>query len=445
MFTVKQYLSYLVLFVLVLLPFHSHSQLNDPGVSGSSSYLCARAYAGAFNSKNKNQLVQFVLRYYEDPDVKGKIQLEKILWKRWGRIDPVRIAYDSENETIMLMQASKMQGSYLIFDIRLKENTSDRIEFFTRTGINKMEDDNRIPTDQQILTIADRAVHVNDSIIQQTVRRIAAICDTVYYIPAAGRRISDTLLTNLNSGRYDRIIKAGPLADSIKKDMLECHFDHHSWVEANRLMLPRDLAGASLQNYGFEEFRIIDGNIGYVKLNEFSPSVTAREYARQVFDSLSDCKTMIFDLRDNYGGYPEMVELLSGYFFSVPAKINTLYDRNGNVADELWTADSIPGKRFDENVPVIILTSKSTASAAEAFTDFFKRMKRAVIIGEITNGARHPAKEIAVNPFFVVSVPFLREEESGSAEESGITPDISVPADNALEEAIEYAGQILDK
>ena len=436
----KQYLSFIVLSVLSLLSFQTHSQRNDSGLSGTRSFLCAGNYIEAFNSKNKNQLSQFLVTYYEDPDVNRKIELEKMLWKKWGRIEPVRIAYDSERETIILMLASKMPDSYLIFDIKMKDNIPEKIEFFTRTGINKEEKNNSIPPDHQVLAIADRAVPVNDSIILQTVQEIAEVYDSLYYIPETGRKISEVLQSNLRKGKYDGIKKTGALADSIKKDILDCHFDLHSWVEADRLMLPRDLAGVSSQNFGFEEFKIINGDMGYVKLNEFSQSANAREYASLVLDSLSCCSILIFDLRDNFGGYPEMMELLSGYFFPVPARINTLYDRNGNIVDEIWTLDSIPGKRFDDSIPVIILTSNKTASAAEGFTDFFKRTKRAVIIGDTTSGARHPSEEIAINPLFVVSIPYLRGEESEGMEGKGIAPDIQVPAQEALKYAVKISG-----
>ncbi len=139
-----------------------------------------------------------------------------------------------------------------------------------------------------------------------------------------------------------------------------------------------------------------------------------------------------------------MIQFLSSYFFPIPTKINTLYDRNGNIVDEIWTHESIPGKRFSDSLPVIILTSNNTASAAEGFVSFFKKNNRAIIIGETTKGARHPAKEIVINSLFVVSIPYLKGDEKSIVEGKGIIPDINIPAGRALKKAIEYVSKEYD-
>jgi len=263
-------------------------------------------------------------------------------------------------------------------------------------------------------------------------------------MPEAGRNISAMLIDNLKNGKYSQISKAGKLADSLKTDILELHFDLHSWVEADRRLLPYDSILRSSQNYGFEKVEIMEDDVGYIKLNEFSPLEEARVFANHALDSLSNCKILIIDLRQNHGGYPQMMQFLSSYFFPVPTKINTLYDRNGDIVDEIWTFDSIPGKRFHDSFPVFILTSKQTASAAEGFVSFFKRTNRAIIIGDTTRGARHPAKEIVINSLFVVSIPYLRGEEIGVIEGEGVNPDIQISASLALEKAIEYASSTSD-
>ena len=115
-----------------------------------------------------------------------------------------------------------------------------------------------------------------------------------------------------------------------------------------------------------------------------------------------------------------------------------------NIVEEIWTLDSIPGKRFPDSLPVLILTSNLTASAAEGFVNFFKKSNRAIIIGDTTNGAHHPAKEIAIDPLFVISIPYLRGANKDIIEGEGIIPDINVNADVALEQAIEYIDKILN-
>jgi hypothetical protein len=429
---------------LILLYNCSFSQPASSISSNTKAFQCAISYIESFNTKNNEQLEKFFISYYEYPDLERRLKIERSLQKSWGKLKPNRVVYDSENEIILLMQTTKMSKSYLIFDLKLRGPIPEKIEYFTRTGINRPKDRNSLLTDMEVMYFADRAVPIKDTIIQQTVNGIAKTYDSYYFIPEIGKSISTMLIDNLNSGKYSQTTKAGRLADSIRSDILDLHFDSHSWVEANRRLLPFDSIEGSPQNFGFEKVRVIDGDVGYIKLNEFSPLKEAQVVARGALDSLSNCKALIFDLRNNHGGYPQMIQFLSSYFFQFPTKINILYDRDRNIVDEIWTLDSVPGKRFSNSLPVIIITSSQTASAAEGFVNFFKKENRAIIIGETTKGARHPAKEVVINPLFVASIPYLRGDEKDVIEGEGIIPDILIPADVALEKAIKHINKILN-
>jgi hypothetical protein len=326
----------------------------------------------------------------------------------------------------------------LLFDVKLNDKTRERIEYFTRTGIPIAEGRVSSFTDREALYFADRSVPLDDRLIQQTVYDIAIAFDTTYYNPDIGNRISKELMDNLNQGKYNPITKAGRLADSLNEDILSIDFDSHSSVEANRKLITVDTLKVISQNYGFTEITILNGDIGYVKLNEFNPSKEAQLVAQRSLDSISRSKALILDLRHNSGGYPEMIQLIASYFFPKPVKINTLRDRNGHIVNEIWTQDSIPGRHFSESFPLVLLTSNQTASAAEGFVNLFKETKRGIIIGEPTMGAHHPAKELVVNPLFVVSIPFLYGESINLPEGEGIAPDILVPSEKALDKAINY-------
>ena len=438
----KMKLIFAFIIILKLLNYQSYSQTKAFESSNTKAYQCILNYIESFNT-NKEQLEKYFISYYEDPKIERRLEIESTLLKSWGKLKPTQVVYDSDNEIILLVEADKMPEDFLLFDLKLTENIPVKIEFFTRTGYSKPPKDWAYEL-EDLMYLADRTVRINDSIIHQTVNKIAKEYDTYYYIPEIGTSISTKLIENLRNGKYNQIRKAGTLVDIITEDIQEVHIDLHSWVEANRRMLSIDSIAGPSENFGFEEVKRIEGNVGYIKLNEFSPLKEAQVIASQALDSVSNCKTLIIDLCDNHGGYPEMMQFLSSYFFQVPTLITTLYDRNGNIIDEIWTLDSIPGKRFNDSFPVIILTSNRTASAAEGFIKFFKKNKRVILIGETTKGAGHPAKEIVINPFFVVSIPFLKGDETDGAEGEGIKPDIPVRADKSLEKAIKHARKILD-
>ena len=98
------------------------------------------------------------------------------------------------------------------------------------------------------------------------------------------------------------------------------------------------------------------------------------------------------------------------------------------------------------NVPVFVLTSNYTFSAAEEFTYNLKNFERATIIGETTGGGAHPAGLRPINDEFVVNVPSGRAINpitKSNWEGVGVKPEIEVPADQALEKAIELAEKYL--
>jgi hypothetical protein len=90
-------------------------------------------------------------------------------------------------------------------------------------------------------------------------------------------------------------------------------------------------------------------------------------------------------------------------------------------------------------IPVYILTSSATASAAEAFTSHLKYFnKNVVIIGEQTAGAENPVEHIAVNDKFVLQIPAWKKiysQNPNDWEGIGIKPDIEVEAADALKTA----------
>jgi C-terminal processing protease CtpA/Prc len=93
-------------------------------------------------------------------------------------------------------------------------------------------------------------------------------------------------------------------------------------------------------------------------------------------------------------------------------------------------------------MPVYILTSKRTFSAAEAFAYDLQALKRATVVGEPTGGGAHPFQYRRVRPHFVLSLaearslnPITKQNWQGV----GVQPDVLVPAENAFDKAFELA------
>jgi C-terminal processing protease CtpA/Prc len=196
-------------------------------------------------------------------------------------------------------------------------------------------------------------------------------------------------------------------------------------------------------NCGFVKVEILPGNVGYLKFDMFADPDVCGPTAVAAMNFLAHVDAIIFDLRENGGGDPEMIALLSTYLFSEPTHLNDLWERKDDTTHQHWTLPYVPGTRLDGK-PVYVLTSSQTFSGAEEFSYNLKNLKRATIIGETTGGGAHPVAGHRIDDHFMIGVPFARAINPISKtnwEGTGVEPDIKVPATDALTTAQKLAAE----
>src|SRR4029079_19671727 len=114
-----------------------------------------------------------------------------------------------------------------------------------------------------------------------------------------------------------------------------------------------------------------------------------------------------------------------------------IYWRPDNSTRQFWTYPDISGTRYPQKT-VYVMTSKDTFSGAEEFAYDVQNLKRATIVGEVTGGGANPGGPEKVHPHFMVNVPRGRAVSPVTRtnwEGTGVTPDVTVPADKALDTA----------
>ena len=197
------------------------------------------------------------------------------------------------------------------------------------------------------------------------------------------------------------------------------------------------------QNFGFAKVEILAGNIGYIDLRMFAPIEGAEQTARAALEFVAGTDAVIFDVRQNGGGAPSMVQYLISHFLEPGGDtlINTFVSRDYEYPNQLWSLPSHPaGHRPD--VPLYVLTSARTGSAGEAFPYHLRALERATLVGESTYGAGNPGGTFLTGSGFsiFVSTGSARNPITGTNwEGTGVTPHVETASDAALDTALSQA------
>ena len=310
---------------------------------------------------------------------------------------------------------------------------------------------------------------------RETAAAVAARIRDLYFDPAKAARVATALEAEAASGAFDALTDPRDLATALGARLRpqDAHFNviydpnapsGPPRVRRNdgpgpeggpaggpapiRAVRPPNL-GEIRNHYGFRRVEILPGNIGYIELRGFSeidfddPDSPARKAADAALDFVAGTDAVIIDLRDNGGGAPSMAGYLVSAFTPAGAPIyNIFHGRDGERSEAPRATRANPRL----NVPLYVLISGRSGSAAEAFPYTLQAAQRATIVGETSGGAANPGGMVPVGGGFAVFVSqgSPRNPITGTNWEGvGVTPDVAVPWDQALTKAQELALQAI--
>lgn len=287
--------------------------------------------------------------------------------------------------------------------------------------------------------------------IRQLIDSLNVSLNNNYVFPEKAKSISRHLQSQIKKGVYTPILKnPQKLAMQIESDIKHIHHDPHLEISydpnfnAQADAKPSDEATKQSQNfwkeqnYSFKNVNILPGNIGYLPFNGFVDDIeSAKPTIYSALKFLANTNAIIIDLRENQGGSPEMVNQIESYFFKEKTHMNDIISR-GAKDTTVFYADPAKADSLNLSMPVYILTSRKTFSAAEDFSYGMQQAKRAIIVGEVTGGGAHPQMPFSIGQGFVASIPFARSYNPVTKtdwEGTGVIPNIKVNAGNAFLEA----------
>jgi len=284
----------------------------------------------------------------------------------------------------------------------------------------------------------------------RVVRKTAELVEKNYVHPALAEQVAAELRSALRRRVYDDHSEPADLAAALTRQ-LEVH-DRHFWVgwsppgevEPVNADPHSDETGGSwrewsrLQNFGFRRVDVLPGNVGYLDLRFFEDAAIAGDTATGAMAFLANADAVIVDVRHNGGGEPSMVQLLVSYFMEPePVQYNSFVWRGETGTRQLWTLPYLPGKRMP-SVPLYVVTSARTGSAAEAFAYSLQALGRATIIGRTTGGAAHPGETFDIGDGFSIFISTgapVNPITGANWERVGVKPDVEADSLEAVEVA----------
>ncbi|MEQ9376842.1 MAG: S41 family peptidase [Imperialibacter sp.] len=279
--------------------------------------------------------------------------------------------------------------------------------------------------------------------VESTVKALATALKDNYIYEDKAEQMSEHLLKRLSEGRFDGEMTDEQLANLLHEEVRSVVDDKHLriWLSSQGRSASNRREVPSYPN-GFGKAKILADQVGYLDITGFyNPGSGFRADLTEQMTILSRAKAVILDLRNNGGGSPDAVQLISSYFFdrSKPVHLNTLYFRNRDSSTDFYTLQDIEGPDLSGK-SLVILTSDYTFSAAEEFTYNMQSLKRATIVGETTGGGAHPVNRYTISEGIMAIIPVGRAINpitKTNWEAVGIKPDVEVDEESALDKAME--------
>jgi hypothetical protein len=281
------------------------------------------------------------------------------------------------------------------------------------------------------------------------VEEAATMIENNYFDAVKAREIASQLRKEAQAGRFDRFADPRDLASAITRRLQP--LDHHfnvTWRSADEPIATTPAASApgpelteQRNAFGFRRVEMLPGGVGYIDLRYFAdftydkPNEPPRQIADAALALLAGAQAVILDLRNNGGGSPAMVGYLVSAFTPAGADIyNVFHQRDGSESERPKEPYAKP--RLD--VPLFVLISGRTGSAAESTAYTLQAAHRATVVGEPSGGAANPGGEFPIgeglNLFVSVGTP-INPLTHTNWEGAGVKPDVRVTAEGALDRA----------
>ncbi len=180
------------------------------------------------------------------------------------------------------------------------------------------------------------------------------------------------------------------------------------------------------------ESKILNNNIGYIEFNSFDDGCSD-EFKEKVEELKSkNITSLIIDIRNNGGGLVDEAIKIADYIVEKDATLLITKDKTGE--EEITKAEIDP----IIDVPIVVLTNGSSASASEILAGALKDNGKATIVGEKTygKGVIQELLTLTDGSGLKITTSEYYTPNRNKINEVGITPDVEVKLDEEIEDEL---------
>ncbi|MCB8945758.1 MAG: S41 family peptidase [Ardenticatenaceae bacterium] len=169
-------------------------------------------------------------------------------------------------------------------------------------------------------------------------------------------------------------------------------------------------------------YEMREDGIAYVQLVEFSRDASGRLETALEEVLAQNPRGLIFDLRNNPGGYLDESVAIADLFLTDGV---VLFERNVSGLDRTFTSDN---GDLAEEIPIVVLINPGSASASEIVAGAIQDRGRGVLMGQTSfgKGSVQTVRELSDGSELRVTIARWYTPADHTIDKQGITPDIEV-------------------
>lgn len=205
----------------------------------------------------------------------------------------------------------------------------------------------------------------------------------------------------------------------------------------------------NFRSSGGIDFGILPQNIGYMHYSSFSYGI-GESNLDQILAYFATCDGLIIDVRDNGGGNMTNVETLVRRFITQRTLAGYISHKTGPGHNDFsspraYYYEPAEKGRIMWGKPVVILTNRSTFSAANNFVSIMRLLPQTTIIGDVTGGGSGMpfSSELPCGWSVRFSACSVLDAQ-GNSTEAGIAPSEGFDIDMDIAATLDGKDSILD-